>query len=353
MTLTNDERNAMRAFLQRCEVRLSTLHRIGLGFISGAGLLLLFPVFLKDAFDGTAAIFLNEARNHFPTMGNNGLALTVVLYVLLAYPLIMALAVPLYGVYLLIKDVVHFYFTIYMPGMLGDLQTPSFGLTGLTFWADETNPEIKRQVMAYQYTHGHMDYMLPFSDQKRHEYLDLLYERTNQQIVPPTRTPEALRELDVIPPETTEADVLRFGTAFGMTYSLDRTLVQDVAMTEMALSRHILYLRRLMMRYIKTLLVFLWTTIILFVALPFLRDPRLPSLVILAFVYLVWGVMVLPILQWPLLWIYRHRRGDIHPEHIDTQLNLFNRAVRGWCITAIVSSVGALTLALISLLMGG
>ena len=32
--LTDQERNAMRAFLQRCEVRLSTLHRIATAFIA-------------------------------------------------------------------------------------------------------------------------------------------------------------------------------------------------------------------------------------------------------------------------------------------------------------------------------
>src|SRR5690606_8520058 len=45
---TTDERNAMRAFLQRSEVRISTIHRVAVGFLSGAGLLFLFPVFLKD-----------------------------------------------------------------------------------------------------------------------------------------------------------------------------------------------------------------------------------------------------------------------------------------------------------------
>lgn len=40
-----DARNAMRAFLQRSEVRLSTMHRIANAFLSGAGLLVLFPVF--------------------------------------------------------------------------------------------------------------------------------------------------------------------------------------------------------------------------------------------------------------------------------------------------------------------
>ena len=42
--LTADERAATRAFVARCEVRLSTLHRIAVGMLSGAGLLVVLPV---------------------------------------------------------------------------------------------------------------------------------------------------------------------------------------------------------------------------------------------------------------------------------------------------------------------
>src|SRR5258708_10646405 len=96
--LTEGERNAMRAYLQRCEVRLSTLHRIATAFIGGAGLLLLIPVFFKDAFDNLLSVMLSQIGNHFPTQGNAGILLTAILYLCLLYPLFLSLIIPLYGV---------------------------------------------------------------------------------------------------------------------------------------------------------------------------------------------------------------------------------------------------------------
>ncbi len=48
-TISANEKIAMRAYLQRCEVRLSTMQRIAGVFLNGAGLLVLLPVFFKDA----------------------------------------------------------------------------------------------------------------------------------------------------------------------------------------------------------------------------------------------------------------------------------------------------------------
>jgi hypothetical protein len=39
----------LRTYLQRAEVRLSTMHRIAGAFLGGAGLLLLLPAFLREA----------------------------------------------------------------------------------------------------------------------------------------------------------------------------------------------------------------------------------------------------------------------------------------------------------------
>ena len=46
--LTSDERAAMRAFLQRCDVRLSTMHRVATALLSGAGILVLLPAVERD-----------------------------------------------------------------------------------------------------------------------------------------------------------------------------------------------------------------------------------------------------------------------------------------------------------------
>ncbi len=83
---TTDERNAMRSFIQRGEVRLSTMHRVAVGFLSGAGLLFLLPVFLKD---GVLSI-IGAILDYTPTIPNPpGLEATVVnliIYLCLLYP---------------------------------------------------------------------------------------------------------------------------------------------------------------------------------------------------------------------------------------------------------------------------
>src|SRR5690606_27920686 len=150
---------------------------------------------------------------------------------------------------------------------------PTFALSGLTFWSDES-PRIKHAIMRYQYHNDNMDYMLPFSEERRKKYFDDMIENTDGEIIPASRRMDKLIENDCLPADASEKEVKRFNAAFGITRSLDRTLVEDVALTEMSLTRHLLYLRRLLLRYIKTLLMFIWTTIVSFIMLPFLRDER-------------------------------------------------------------------------------
>ncbi len=352
LRLTPDERNAMRAFLQRSEVRLSTMHRIALAFIGGAGLLLLIPVFFKDVVDNIIAVLLQQLSNQYPALGvGGGWALTLVLFAALAYPLLLSLSIPLYGVYLLLKDVVHFYFTIYMPGSAPEVLNPTLSLSGLTFWADEA-PQIKRAVMRYQYMPHQMDYMIPFSEGRREVYFDTLIHNTEGAIIPPSRRPEALDTLGCVPEEADEKAVRHFNAAFGIARSLDRTLIEDVATTEMTLVRNILYLRRLLLRYIKVLLMFIWTTLISFMILPVLQDTRFPALLVLSVGYLIWSALVMWLVRQPLRWIYRHRYGDLNTAHIDPQLTLLESRIARFCQAAVGVSLLAVLLALVAYALG-
>ena len=176
--LTDQERNAMRAFLQRCEVRLSTLHRIATAFIGGAGLLLLLPVFFKDEVVTIIKIFLAHLTDTFPALGANHTLGITLLYVCLAYPVILSLSIPLYALYLLLKDIVHFYFTIYTPGFNPSLITPSFALGGLAFSPDESE-NVKRGVYEYQYHTSSINYTIPFSNEKRERYFEETIRNTD------------------------------------------------------------------------------------------------------------------------------------------------------------------------------
>ncbi len=326
---TDAERNSMRAYLQRCEVRLSTMHRIATAFISGAGLLLLIPVFFRDVIDGILILFLAQAANIFPAFPREvGIITSLVLY-------------------LLVKDIVHFYFTLYMPGFPANLLNPTFSLHGVTYSPDES-PRVKQAVMRYQYQDSHMNFMMAFSEGKRQAYFDDLIASTGGGILPATRQIDRMVDAGQLPPEYDATEVNRFNAAMGIARSLDRSLVEEVAVTEMALVRAVIYLRRLVLRYVKTLLMFIWTTTIAFLMLPFLNDERFPTFLILALGYTVWGLFVMRIIRQPIRWIYRHREDDIQAEHIDAQITLLEHRVEPLHRLAVLASTVALVLAVIS-----
>ena len=343
---TDAERNAMRAYLQRMEVRMSTLHRVATAFVGGAGLLLLTPIFFKEVVDGLIAVILDNLTLPFDQLApllNVGLSL--LLFGTLAYLIVLSLSIPMYSLYLLIKDIVHFYFTIYSPGFSPELVTPAFSLAATSFSPDES-PRAKDEVLRYQYVSRHMDFMLPFSEAKRRAYLDKLYEATNGTIIPTSRA-QALHNLQT---SLSEIDVQRFNTALGLARMQDRPLVQEVAVTEMLLVRNIIYLRRLVLRYVKALSMFLWTTLISFLMLPFLKDARMPVFVIFSGGYLIWALGVLPIIRQPLHWIYRHRHDeDVATEHVDEQLIVLERRVEIFCQVGIAVAVLAFILSLLTL----
>jgi hypothetical protein len=346
---TDAERNAMRAYLQRSEVRISTQHRIATAFVGGAGLLLLIPVFFRDVIEGIIEVLLITTTTRFPGLDSTlDLLLTLVLYALILYPFFLSFYIPIYSLYLLLKDIIHFYFSIYAPGFPSTLLHPTFSLGGITFSKDES-VGVKRAVMHYEYTRN-MDFMLPFSEGKRELYFDRLIESTNGDIIPPSRKWEKLVAEGMVPPEARRIDIERFDAALGVVRSLDRNLVEEVATTEMLLARNVIYLRRMVLRYAKSLLMFIWTTLISFLMIPFLNDSRFPTMVVLALGYFVWSLLVMRLMRTPITWIYRHRRETIDYNNIDKQLTVLEDAVRPFVRYAIPVSLASLALAVLTLL---
>jgi hypothetical protein len=339
--LSELERTAIRAFLQRTEVRQSTLHRIATAFVSGAGLLFLFPIFMRDVVDSLLATYI--ALPSLLPFTNQ--LVNVALFLFLSYPFLLSLGIPLYGVYLLLKDMIHFYFTIYTPGFPRSLLHPTFVMNAITLPPDEA-PLAKPQVLQKQYSDPQNAFMMPFSEERRVLYFDELIKRTKGEILPSSRRQETLEQ--ILPADTNWQHVNRMSAAFGITRSLDRELLDEVAFTEMMLARNVLYLRRLVIRYVKTLLMFLWTAVISFAALPFIADPKFPTLWVLAGVYFVWAVAAVRIQHWPIRWIYRHRYDSLPRDHIDAQLTHIERRVTPYIWAAIVSSMLAIGLLILA-----
>ncbi len=208
---TDAERNAMRAFLQRCEVRISTQHRIATGFLGGAGLLLLIPIFFRDVVDGILIIVLNTVGNYFSSLGaTNGWLMSVILFALLMYLFALSLAIPLYGVYLLLKDLVQFYYSLYTPGLPETVLNPSFSLTGVMFSIDES-VNVKRDVILYQYQDHRSRYMMPFSEGKRGLYFDTILDQTEEAIIPRYRSLDNLKQIYALRADIDETHARRMG----------------------------------------------------------------------------------------------------------------------------------------------
>ncbi|NWF67635.1 MAG: hypothetical protein HXY40_00975 [Chloroflexi bacterium] len=363
--LTDAERNAMRAYLQRCEVRLSTLHRIATAFISGAGIIVLIPVFFKDVVSELMQVLL---RDFGPTANSAGLPVTLAMYVALAYVLFLLLFLPLRALYLTFKDIIDFYFAIHFPGFPETLENPTFALTGVTFSSDES-PRVKREVLRYQYQKASIDFTIPFSKGKRREYFDSFDPRGITYEVQTERIPSNLRAAGLVAADVTEDDVRHFNAAMAIARTFERDLVQEVAKTEMSITRHILYLRRIVLRYVKTILLFIWTLMVLFGVQSVIKAALFPEFVMLALGCLLWSLPMAWLIHTPIEWIYRpitgvkdptvphdHRAQDIFgkmifgpnmEKDIDPQLVVMERAFRKLRNLGVLASLLALVLALV------
>jgi hypothetical protein len=336
------ERNAMRAYLQRSEVRMSTMHRIATAFIGGAGLLLLVPIFLRDAIDGILEVVLVYIRS-LPTgdLSAVGWTLLVLVLAFLLYNFALSLWIPIYSLFLLLKDIIQFYFSLYAPGFAPSLVHPTFSLGAIALPRDDS-ARAKRDVIAYQQASNHVDFALPFSEKRRALYFDRLLEATQGDIIPPTRHWENLVVNGWVDENADHKQTDRYHVAMGIARSLDRTLVEEVAVTEMLMVRNVMYLRRLVLRYGKALLMFIWTTIISFIMLPFLKQSALPVLWVLAVGYLVWSMLVMRLMEQPMTWILRHRQERSGDARIDAQLTVLERDTRRWIRLARVLAIATL-----------
>jgi len=232
-TTSPDERAAMRAFLQRCEVRLSTMHRVATALLSGAGILVLLPAVERDA-------VLQVLRSLLvgPVSWSRGLlAVAVALSIFLAMVVLWLVIIELTRFYFHANHVVH---------ADGEVFTPRFTLTGLRIPTDEFGDVTNR---AYEAVHGD--------------------ESTVRLLVPGNERGRARidHQLDAYPglvnpggnPDRARAEAL-----FELAAARRRTLVEEVAKIEYGIVRHMLRLQVIVLRYVKALLVIIVTSLAAF-----------------------------------------------------------------------------------------
>lgn len=286
--LALDERAAMRAFLQRGETRLSTYQRVAGVFLNGAGLLVLLPAVARDTVQGVLL---------FATSG--GVDRVAVLL-----PWAISIGLPLYAILLLLRDLVEFYFS---PTFLSKdpVRITRFSLAGLTFSYDE-GVEAKAQIVARQSKEQeYADFV--FGEDRRQPVADA-YKKARTALAYPMRH-SLVSELrkDDLDPEVGAAEMMT--TALARAGSMDSSLVEEVARIEASIARHVLHLRRLVLRYTKALILFVWTTLTSLVVVAMLSPAShfsADSKAAWAFgTYACWAATSVGLIRLPRRWIDR------------------------------------------------
>lgn len=247
-TISDEEsRAAMRGFLQRTEVRLSTIHRVAQALLGGSALVLLLPLFLRDAFPKLMTVLIAGYDAHQPWLPIVAVGLAATLVILLPIP----------AIYLLVGDLLAFYFTsntfgAHPAGQESSqrvLFNPRFILPGLGFNNDELSPRLRVLLDEGREDEWTRGLLVPRSADDG-GWRDRFDARTYQV-------------WGVLAEEGTAGDTERIRQSYRLAgLHGDRTLAGDVARAEALATRHVLAIRTVVLRYSKALLLLIVTTVV-------------------------------------------------------------------------------------------
>jgi len=341
-----ESRSAMRAFLQRSEVRLSTVHRVGQALLGGSALILLLPLFIRDGFPRMTTLLISSYDAHQQWAVIVGIAVAAVLSVVL----------PVVAIFLLVSDLLGFYFTSNTFGAPGagpghparTVFNPRFIIPGLGFNDDELNATTR-----------------PLLDEGRED------EWTKALLVPRNLDDGGWRDRfdtrvfeiwGTVIPEGLAGDDERLRQSFRLAgLNHDRTLAHDVARTEALLAKHVLTIRVAVLRYTKALLLLITTTVAILAASGFVEqamndDPsggrflggfpyRYSFLV--ALVYVAWAPFAARSVTAPLRMIQRHTPGvgEYQDVYLDKRTTQFESATVATTLVVLVGAISALVVA--------
>ena len=272
---TSDDRAAARAFLQRCEVRLSTLHRVATALLSGAGLMVLLPALVKDQ--------ITEVIRSLATATESSTQ------VLLTVAAVLVLGLPFAVLFFVLSDLTRFYFHAqHLPSADGHAFAPRFTLTGLRLPADELSAGAARNLDAARRAPSSTELLVPANPATRAAIDGKL----------------AAYGIGGGPAEVTDND--RADGLFSLVASRSRTLAEEVAKIEFGMARHLLRLQVIVMRYVKALLVVLATAIAVYATLAVIRaDPELSTTSELALIAIFawWAPAIVYVVGSPVRWV--------------------------------------------------
>jgi hypothetical protein len=284
---TAEDRAAMRAFLQRCEVRLSTMHRVATALLSGAGILVLLPALERDSVVATLRALLVG-----PVSWSRGLLAAAV-----ALSIVLALTV----VWLLVEELTRFYFhSNHIRRSAGvDSFAPRFTLTGLRMASDELSGAADEQYEASHRAPDNVELLVARNAGAR--------ARIDRRLA---AYPGAVEPVG-------DPDLTRAESMFELAASRRRTLIDEVTKVEYGIVRHANRLQVIVLRYVKALLLIVVTALTSFVCAAAVdgghasaADERW-----VAGALVVWSAAAIVAVAAPVRWLERllHDEGAVRP----------------------------------------
>ena len=230
---TDDERAGMRAFLQRSEVRLSTIHRTATALLSGAGVLVLLPALGRDAIVTVLQALLGSTDSR--------------MHLVLAGLVIAVLGLALVVIWLLLVEVTRFFFhPNHINSSHGATFTPRFTLNSLHLPSDELDGNSQSELARSRNHQASIEVLVSPNDKARRQIDEQIsaYEGLTTEVIP--------------------TDESRSAALLALAGVKDRSLAEEVAKVEYGMARHVLRIQVIVLRYLKALLVVILTTLIAF-----------------------------------------------------------------------------------------
>jgi hypothetical protein len=232
----------MRAFLQRCEVRLSTLHRVATALLSGAGILVLLPAVMRDAVAEVTRSLLAG-----PVSWSRGALAAALLTTI-------GLSLAVFG--MLVMELVRFYFHAnHVRRGTGDVFAPRFTLTGLRIPDDELGRAVEADTVAAHVDPAHVELLVARNARAR--------RRIDRQL---DAYPGMMPAYGYAGDDEVDRDRERAIALFELAASRRRSVVAEVAKVEYGIVRHVNRLQVIVLRYVKALLVIVVTSLAVFAA---------------------------------------------------------------------------------------
>lgn len=286
--LSVDERAAIRAYLQRSEVRLSTLHRVASALLSGAGLMVLLPAVERDSVVSVVSALLTGRMD--------------AVHLLLVVAVAASLALPFTALWLVLRDLTQFYFHAnHLQHASGETFTPRFTLTGLRLPVDELDQANRPTLDEARNNPRNVELLVSPNDAAR--------RRIDDRIA-------AYGGLGV------DGDALddraRAAALFELAAARPRDLLDEVAKVEHGMARHVLRTQAIVLRYVKALLALLTTAFATFAAAGVIEHKGLGDglgvgagqEVWLSAILLIWAPVVIFAVTTPVRWLDRQLRSE-------------------------------------------